>query len=94
MTLAALCAAAIELSDNTAANLILASLGGPPGWTRFVRSLGDAVTRLDRNEPRSTPPSPAIRATPPRRLAMVGRSQDVLLGDALSPASRERLRAG
>jgi beta-lactamase class A len=51
MKLGDLCAAAIELSDNTAANLILASIGGPPGWTRFVRSLGDAESRLDRNEP-------------------------------------------
>ena len=51
MTLAEACAAAIDWSDNTAANLILQAIGGPAGYTRFARSLGDTVTRLDRNEP-------------------------------------------
>ena len=51
MKLADLCAAAVELSDNTAANLVLASIGGPAGWTRFVGSIGDAASRLDRTEP-------------------------------------------
>ena len=51
MTIGALCAAAVEYSDNTAANLILAALGGPKAVTGFARSIGDSVTRLDRNEP-------------------------------------------
>ena len=51
MTLGALCAAAIEQSDNTAGNLLLKAIGGPPGLTDFVRTLGDRVTRLDRIEP-------------------------------------------
>src|SRR6266566_2187717 len=51
MTLAALCAAAIEQSDNTAGNLLLDAIGGPSGLTNFARSLGDRVTRLDRIEP-------------------------------------------
>jgi beta-lactamase class A len=42
LTVADLCAAAIERSDNAAANLLLATLGGPRGVTR--RSPG----RLDR----------------------------------------------
>ena len=52
MTLTALCAAAIEYSDNTAANLLLQTIGGPEGLTRYARSLGDEQTRLDRLEPR------------------------------------------
>jgi beta-lactamase class A len=51
MTVDALCAAAIEYSDNAAANLLLQTAGGPQGLTEFCRSLGDSVTRLDRNEP-------------------------------------------
>ena len=51
MTLAELCDAAVTLSDNTAANLLLASIDGPAGLTRFARSLNDQFTRLDRNEP-------------------------------------------
>lgn len=39
MTLGALCAAAIEQSDNTAGNLLLNSIGGPAGLTEFVRTL-------------------------------------------------------
>jgi beta-lactamase class A len=51
MTLGALCAAAIEQSDNTAANLLLDAIGGPAGLTNFARNLGDQITRLDRKEP-------------------------------------------
>jgi beta-lactamase class A len=88
-----LCAAAIELSDNTAANLILARIGGPAGWTAFVRGLGDATSRLDRNEPTlntSIPGDPRDTTTP---AAMLGDLRKVVLGDALSPASRQRLQA-
>src|SRR5436305_9111496 len=51
MTLEALCAAAIEQSDNTAANLLLETIGGPKGVTETARALGDNFTRLDRKEP-------------------------------------------
>src|SRR5213076_1405336 len=51
MALADVCSAAVEWSDNTAANLILQILGGPPAVTAFVRTLGDNVTRLDMTEP-------------------------------------------
>jgi len=51
MTVEALCDAAITYSDNTAANLLLATIGGPAGLTRFARTIGDPVTRLDRPEP-------------------------------------------
>jgi beta-lactamase class A len=51
MTVGDLCAAAIGASDNTAANLLLAQVGGPAGLTHFIRSLGNQVTRLDRIEP-------------------------------------------
>jgi beta-lactamase class A len=51
MKLGALCEAAIQQSDNTAGNLLLRAIGGPAGLTRFARSLGDEITRLDRVEP-------------------------------------------
>src|SRR5205814_7330097 len=54
MTLGALCAAAIEQSDNTAGNLLLDVIGGPPGLTNFARSIGDQITRLDRKEDRKS----------------------------------------
>jgi beta-lactamase class A len=51
MTIAQLCEAAVALSDNSAANLLLASFGGPAALTTYLQSVGDRVTRLDRIEP-------------------------------------------
>jgi beta-lactamase class A len=91
MTLEALCAAAVELSDNTAANLLLRTLGGPPAVTRFARALGDPVTRPDRTEPAlntSIPGDPRDTTSPER---MSDDLQAMLLGSALSAPSRRRL---
>jgi beta-lactamase class A len=93
MTLADLCAAAIDWSDNTAGNLILQSIGGPAGFTAFARSLGDNVTQLDRNEPslnEATPGDPRDTTSP---RAMAASMQKVLVGDVLSDASRRQLQA-
>jgi beta-lactamase class A len=50
MTLGQLCQAALQRSDNTAGNLLLHAIGGPPAFTAFARSIGDDTTRLDRWE--------------------------------------------
>jgi beta-lactamase class A len=50
MSLAELCQAALQQSDNTAANALLAVIGGPSAVTQFARSFGDDRTRLDRWE--------------------------------------------
>ena len=93
MTLGELCAATITTSDNTAANLILQSYGGPAALTAYARQLGDTVTRLDRHEPALNRPSGAagLDTTSPRAMAQT--MERLLLGDALSPASRQQLRA-
>jgi beta-lactamase class A len=91
MTLEALCAAAIGVSDNTAANLILKEIGGPAGWTAYARTLGDATSRLDRTEPDlnlAVPGDPRDTTTPE---AMMGNLDALFLGDALSEASRDKL---
>jgi beta-lactamase class A len=92
MKLADLCAAAVELSDNTAANLILASIGGPPGWTRYVRSLGDRKSRLDRIEPALNTAIPGDPRDTTSPAAMAADLQATLLSQSLSVASRDRLR--
>jgi beta-lactamase class A len=91
MTIEALAGAAVTVSDNTAANLLLDRVGGPDGLTQFFRRLGDPVTRLDRNEPalNLNQPGDLRDTTSPR--SMAGLLRAVLCGDALSPASRERL---
>lgn len=91
MTLAELCDAAITVSDNTAGNLLLASFGGPAALTAFARSLGDRHTRLDRIEPdlnEAAPGDPRDTTTP---AAMLANMRALLLGDALSAASRAQL---
>ncbi len=91
MTVEALCAAAITVSDNTAANLLLYGLGGPKAVTEFALRLGDAKTRLDRNEPdvnECLPGDPRDTTTPQQ---MVGDLGALALEDALSPASRALL---
>ncbi|SEN03132.1 beta-lactamase class A [Stigmatella aurantiaca] len=93
MTLEAICEAAITLSDNTAGNLLLDSFGGPAALTRYVRTLGDKKTRLDRRETElneAKPGDPRDTTTP---AAMLQDMQRLLVGDALSASSRERLVA-
>ncbi|THD47231.1 MAG: class A beta-lactamase [Bradyrhizobium sp.] len=93
MSLADACAAAIQWSDNTAANLVLATIGGPAGVTDFARSLGDVVTRLDRNEPSLNSAIPGDPRDTTSPYAMARDLQALLLGDALSEASRKQLEA-
>jgi beta-lactamase class A len=91
MTLAELCEAAITVSDNTAANLLLESVGGPASVTAFARRIGDDVTRLDRTEPtlnEASPGDPRDTSTP---RAMARTLRAVMLGDALSDAGRAQL---
>jgi len=92
MTLRAACDAAVRFSDGTAGNLLLREIGGPAGLTRYVRSLGDEVTRCDRIEPhlaRSTPGDPRD-TTHPRAIATDYRK--IVLEDALPAAERAFLR--
>lgn len=93
MTVAGLCEAALTRSDNTAANLLLESIGGPGAVTAFARSLGDPHTRLDRNETtlnEAREGDPRDTTTP---AAMVADLRELLLGERLSTASREQLIA-
>jgi beta-lactamase class A len=93
MMLAALCAAAIEYSDNTAANLLLREMGGPPALTRFAQSIGDPVTRLDRTEPtlnEAIPGDPRDTTSP---AAMLADMRKILLGNVLRADSRAQLDA-
>lgn len=91
MTVAALAEATQTTSDNAAANLLLARLGGPAGFTAALRALGDTVTRLDRLEPQLNlvVPGDDRDTTSPRAMAETLRR--LLTGDVLPAPSRERL---
>ena len=91
MTIRDLCDAAIRWSDNAAANLLLATIGGPEGVNQFTRSMDDHVTHLDRIEPflNVVPPGDARDTTSPA--AMLLDMKMLLLHDRLQPASRDLL---
>jgi beta-lactamase class A len=91
MTLSELAAAAIQFSDNTAANLLLRVVGGPASFTAYLRRIGDMVSRLDRLEPdlNSALPGDARDTTTPA--AMVANMERLLLGNELQAPSRELL---
>ena len=91
MTLAEICAAALDYSDNTAANLLLATLGGPEAVTAYARALGDPTTRLDRTEPSLNEATPGDRRDTTTPAVMAANLRMLLLGTALAPASREQL---
>jgi beta-lactamase class A len=93
MTISELAEAAIQLSDNTAGNLLLRAVGGPASLTEFLRRLGDRVTRLDRTEPalNSAERGDVRDTTTPS--AMVMDMRRLLIGERLHEASRDRLRA-
>jgi beta-lactamase class A len=91
MSVLALCHATLTRSDNTAANLLLETVGGPEGITSFSRSIGDTVTRLDRMETslnESLAGDPRDTTSP---TAMAGDLESVLLGSVLSRPSRDQL---
>ncbi|HET7814481.1 MAG TPA: class A beta-lactamase [Candidatus Baltobacteraceae bacterium] len=87
-----LCAAAIEFSDNTAANLLVASVGGPAAVTRSIRSFGDPQTRLDRIEPALNTAIPGDVRDTTTPAAIARDMQRFVTGDTLKPASRELLK--
>ena len=93
LTVAELCDAAVTLSDNSAANLLLARHGGPAGLTAFMRTLGDPVSRLDRNEPGLNEAAVGDERDTTTPAAMLRSMRKVMLGEALSPASRAQLVA-
>lgn len=93
MSVADLCAAALQYSDNTAGNLLIERLGGPAAVTAFARSLGDRQFRLDRWETAlnsAIPDDPRDTTTP---AAMGDSLQRLALGDVLAPAQRAQLCA-
>lgn len=78
-------------SDNTAANLLLARIGGPAGLTASMRALGDPDFRVDRTEPTMNlvPPGEVRDTTTPQAMARF--LARVARGELLKPASQVRL---
>nr|WP_321463108.1 class A beta-lactamase [uncultured Cohaesibacter sp.] len=91
LTQGELCAAAITMSDNTAANKILEAIGGPSGLTAFMRSIGDNVTRLDRTEPDLNVTGPGEERDTTSPTAALASLKKLLHGDVLTDTSQAQL---
>ncbi|WP_235510846.1 class A beta-lactamase [Curtobacterium sp. Leaf261] len=91
MSLRDLVTAALQVSDNTAANLVTEHLGGPAAVQSALRTLGDSTTNVDRTEPdlNTATPGDVRDTTTPHALATDLRRFAV--GDLLTPARRTLL---
>lgn len=92
MMVGELCAAAIQYSDNTAANLLLTSIGGPGALTAWLRAQGDNVTRLDRTGPTLNTAIKGDERDTTTPEAMLASTQKLVLGNVLSNPSRQQLQ--
>jgi beta-lactamase class A len=92
LTVAELCAATVSLSDNSAANVLLARHGGPAALTAYLRTLGDQTTRLDRNEPTLNEAAIGDVRDTTTPQAMVQTMHKLVLGPVLTPSSRATLQ--
>ncbi|MGI4745213.1 MAG: class A beta-lactamase [Janthinobacterium lividum] len=85
LTVGTLVKAILERSDNTAANLLLRRVGGPPALTAWLRSLGDTVTNSSRYEVLGGWSGTKDTTTPRAIAATAAR---ISLGDVLRPPMR------
>ena len=93
MSLFAVCQAAVVMSDNTAANLLLERIGGPEGWTTFVRAMGDPQSRLDRTEPALNESKPGDVRDTTTPASMTANLLRIHTGEFLSEHHRANLLA-
>ncbi|GAA4649947.1 class A beta-lactamase [Kistimonas scapharcae] len=91
ITLEQACVATLQMSDNSAANIILKQIGGPEALTQYLRDLGDTTTRLDRYETElneARPGDPRDTTTPN---AITATLNALLFGKALSSEAQKQL---
>jgi beta-lactamase class A len=88
MTLIAVMTAALEYSDNTAANLMFDQLGGPAKLQAALRALGDQTTDVDRNEPTLNSAVPGQAQDTSTAQAMATDLRTFVLGRTLTPTRR------
>lgn len=92
LSIATLAQAAQQLSDGTAANLLVRRLGGPGAVTARFRDMGDGVTRLDRYEPDLGLVLSGDRRDTTSPQAMARLVRQIVVGDELlTEGSRQRL---
>lgn len=91
ITLAKACEATMLTSDNTAANIVLANIGGPSGVTSFMRLIGDMDTRLDRIEPDLNEAIQGDMRDTTTPKVMVNSLQQIFFGGTISQKASDQL---
>lgn len=91
MTVAELCAATLQYSDNSAANFLMKLLGGPQAVTAYARSIGNQVFQLERWETELNSAIPGELRDTTSPASMTHSLQQLLLGEALPAAQRAQL---
>ncbi len=91
-TLMELARATQTLSDNTAAKLLLARMGGPAGLTAFWRGNGDATSRLDRLELELNHVPTGSEQDTTTAMAMARTVANLVVGGPLNDGNRAMLR--
>ncbi|GEM75070.1 class A beta-lactamase [Vibrio sagamiensis] len=91
MTLQSLCNAAMTMSDNAAANLVLKAIGGPESLTAFLQRNGDKATRLDDIEPQLNYVDIGSKRNSTTPLTMMKTIEKLTLGSVLSEQSKRQL---
>lgn len=86
------CAATMLTSDNTAGNIVLEAIGGPLELTKFIRSVGDDVSRLDRMEPELNEGKPGDIRDTTSPVAITETINELLYGTTLSEFSKLQLK--
>lgn len=93
MSVADLCAATLQYSDNSAANFLMTLLGGPQAVTAFARSIGNTVFQLERWEAELNSAIPGEVRDTASPASMAHSLQQLLLGNSLPAPQRQQLDA-
>ncbi|MFT7819860.1 class A beta-lactamase [Bacillus siamensis] len=80
--------AAVRYSDNTAGNLLLQQLGGPKGFEKSLKQIGDHVTKADRFETDLNSAIPGDRRDTSTAKALATDLKSFALGNTLTADKR------
>lgn len=92
MSIAELCKAAMEYSDNAAMNILLRFVGGPKTVTSFAKSIHDNKFSLDRWEPELNSAIPGDLRDTTTPAAMASSLKQLALGNVLALEQRKKLQ--
>ena len=92
VTVAQALSGTVMFSDNGAANLLLARINGPEGFTQGMRHWGDSTTRLDRIEGALNENARGDERDTSTPIALNQSLAAMIYGDRLSSENRNRLR--